>query len=78
MNQQNAATCLTGKRDGITFELSVKIEGSPSKVYNEEDMDGGGSQAWIASEEAKVCGWTPRLTFLFPSDLLACPCALFD
>jgi hypothetical protein len=66
MNQQNAATCLTGKRDGITFELSVKIEGSATKVYNEEEMDGGGSQAWIASEEGKVCGSTPRLDIPFP------------
>jgi hypothetical protein len=54
MNPVNATTCLTGKKDGISFELSVKIEGTPAKVYKEEEMGGGGSQAWIVSEEGKV------------------------
>jgi hypothetical protein len=59
MNAPNAAskdrpTILTGRKDNMTFEMWVEIEGRPVEVYGEVEMDGGGSEAWIASEEGKV------------------------
>lgn len=47
-------TVLTGKRDDITFEMWIEIDGRPLKVYGEAEMEGGGSEAWIASENGKV------------------------
>jgi hypothetical protein len=48
-------TVLTGKKDDITFEMWIEIDGSPLKVYGEAEMEGGGSEAWVASENGKVC-----------------------
>jgi hypothetical protein len=58
--EQNAgpkkqATVLTGKKDGVTFEMWVEIDGKPVEVYGAADVDGKGSEACIASEEGKVC-----------------------
>jgi hypothetical protein len=58
--EQNAgpkkpATVLTGKKDGVTFEMWVEIDGRALEVYAEAEMDGGGSEGWIASQEGKVC-----------------------
>jgi hypothetical protein len=47
-------TRLTGKKDGYSFEIWVKVDGEPAKVYGEAELDEGGSEAWIASEEGKV------------------------
>lgn len=48
-------TRLTGKKDGITFEIWVEIDGKPLEVFGEADSDDGGSEAWITSKEGKVC-----------------------
>jgi hypothetical protein len=60
MDEQNAgpkkpSMILTGKKDGMTFEMWVEIDGKPVEVYGAADLDGEGSEAWIASEEGKVC-----------------------
>lgn len=47
-------TRLTGKRDGWSFEIWVKVEDEPLKVYAEAELEEGGSEAWIASQEGKV------------------------
>ncbi|KAJ9093631.1 hypothetical protein QFC20_007090 [Naganishia adeliensis] len=46
-------TRLTGKKDGYSFEIWVKVEGEALKVYAETELDEGGSEAWIASDEGK-------------------------
>lgn len=51
---QERATRLTGKKGNITFEMWVEIDGKALEVYDEAEIDGGGSEAWIASEEGKV------------------------
>jgi hypothetical protein len=60
MDARNAASkdrprVLIGKKGNMTFEMWVKIDGRPLEVYGEADLEGGGSEAWIASEEGKVC-----------------------
>jgi hypothetical protein len=49
-------TILTGKKDGVTFEMSVEIDGTALEVFETEEMpDEEGPEAWIASEKGKVC-----------------------
>lgn len=60
MEERNAGpgkqpTVLIGKKDGVTFEMWVEIDGRTLEVYGEAEMEGGGSEAWIASEDGKVC-----------------------
>jgi hypothetical protein len=71
MDNDNApvqSTVLTGKKDDVTFEMWIQIDGRPLKVYGEAEMDGGGSEAWIASENGKVCCLEP---FLLSAHFLA-------
>jgi hypothetical protein len=51
---EDRPTSLTGKKDGYSFEIWVNVGGERVKVYGEAEMDEGGSEAWIASEEGKV------------------------
>lgn len=53
-------TRLTGKKDGWSFEIWVKVDDEPLSVYSEAELDEGGSEAWIASEEGKVCFWNVK------------------
>jgi hypothetical protein len=60
MEERNAGpreqpTVLVGKKDGVTFEMWVEIDGKKLEVYGEAEIVGGGSEAWIASQEGKVC-----------------------
>lgn len=48
-------TILTGRKEDISFEMWVEVDGKPLKVYGEAEMESGGSEAWIASEIGKVC-----------------------
>jgi hypothetical protein len=59
MDARNAASkdrprVLIGKKGNMTFEMWVKIDGRPLEVYGEAELDEGGSEAWIASEEGEV------------------------
>lgn len=67
------STRLTGKKDGYSFEIWVKVEGEPLKVYAEAELDEGGSEAWIASDERKVrCLRRKRAIFYIkPNHLLS-------
>jgi hypothetical protein len=47
-------TVLTGRRDDVNFEMRVEVDGKPLKIYGDREMDGDGSEAWIASENGKV------------------------
>jgi hypothetical protein len=49
------ATVLTGRRDDVQFEMRVKVDGKSLEVYEDAEMEGGGSEAWIASQNGKVC-----------------------
>jgi hypothetical protein len=58
--EQNAgpeqqSTILTGEKGGMVFEMWVEVDGKPLEVYAAAEMDDGGSEAWIASEDGKVC-----------------------
>lgn len=44
----------------MTFEGWIEIDERPLAVYDEADLEGGGSEAWIASEEGKVRRWFHR------------------
>lgn len=49
------STILTGRKEDISFEMWVEVDGKPLEVYGEAEMESGGSEAWIASEIGKVC-----------------------
>jgi hypothetical protein len=52
--QEERPTRLIGKKDGYTFEIWVEVEGNPLKIYSEAEMEGGGLEAWVTSQEGKV------------------------
>jgi hypothetical protein len=80
---EDRPTRLTGKKDGYSFEIWVKVDGEPVKIYGEAELDEGGSEAWMASEEGKVrvgC-WKCAVIYTKTSHLLSAmesPTAVYD